>query len=145
LVQEFAEMTGMSWIDQNGHVSMDHISVTIVLIRILPQVGIKVFFKFHYHSFRGTGEIWLKIKMKLLVFQGKNVFPHGERQKNSLSPFLKKLPESLLLGPYLYLQVVILMASLKGIGSQLSLSFIHTNELSKIFVSEEKISEEWEE
>jgi hypothetical protein len=47
LVQEFAEMTGMSWIDQNGHVSMDHISVTIVLIRILPQIGIKIFFKFH--------------------------------------------------------------------------------------------------
>jgi hypothetical protein len=40
-------MTGVTWIDENGFISMDQISVTIVLIRILPQVGIEVFSQLH--------------------------------------------------------------------------------------------------
>jgi hypothetical protein len=47
LQEEFAEITGMTWIEKNGLLSMDHISVTIVLIRILPWIGIQVFFKSH--------------------------------------------------------------------------------------------------
>jgi hypothetical protein len=80
LMKEIGKMTGMAWIDENRYLTTDQIGIAIVLIGIEPQVGIKILFRFHYHSFRGTGEIWVKIKMKLLVFQGKNVFPRGERQ-----------------------------------------------------------------
>jgi hypothetical protein len=34
-------------IDENGLFFMDHISVTVVLIRILPQIGIKTLLDFH--------------------------------------------------------------------------------------------------
>jgi hypothetical protein len=40
LQEEFAEITGMTWIDESGLLSLDHISVAIVLIWILPWIGI---------------------------------------------------------------------------------------------------------
>jgi hypothetical protein len=47
LMEDPAEVTGMTWIDEDGHLPIDHISITIVLIGILPKIGIEVFFKFH--------------------------------------------------------------------------------------------------
>jgi hypothetical protein len=47
LQEEFAEITGMTWIDENDLLSMDHISVTIILIRIFPKISVKVLFQLH--------------------------------------------------------------------------------------------------
>jgi hypothetical protein len=36
LMEEFGNMTGMTWIDENSLLSVDQVSVTVVLILILP-------------------------------------------------------------------------------------------------------------
>jgi hypothetical protein len=47
LVEDLLKMAGMARIDEEGHLPIDHISVTIVLIGILPQVGIEALSQFH--------------------------------------------------------------------------------------------------
>jgi len=51
LVKEFFNMTRMTWIDENGLFSLNHIGVTVVLIRILPKIGKESLLKFHPLSF----------------------------------------------------------------------------------------------
>jgi hypothetical protein len=46
-MKEMGDMTGMTRIDENGYLSTDQIGVAIVLVRILPQVSIQVFFNLH--------------------------------------------------------------------------------------------------
>jgi hypothetical protein len=36
LMEEIGNMTGMTWIDENSLLSVDQVSVTVVLILILP-------------------------------------------------------------------------------------------------------------
>ncbi len=47
LVKEIVDVTGMTGIDENSHLSPDHVGVAIVLIRIKPHVGIEVVFNLH--------------------------------------------------------------------------------------------------
>jgi len=47
LMKEVRNVTGMTWIDEDRHFSMDQIGVAVVFVNILPKVGIEVFFKFH--------------------------------------------------------------------------------------------------
>src|SRR4030042_783037 len=52
LMKKIGNMTGMTWIDESRYLSMDQISVTIILIWIVPKVSIKVLFQFHIsHTF----------------------------------------------------------------------------------------------
>jgi len=46
-MKEVRNVTGMTWIDEDRHFSMDQIGVAVVFVNILPKVGIEVFFKFH--------------------------------------------------------------------------------------------------
>jgi hypothetical protein len=51
LMEEMGDMTGMTRIDENRYLTTDQIGVAIVFVRILPQVGIEVFFDLHPLSF----------------------------------------------------------------------------------------------
>jgi len=51
LFEELAEIMRMTWIDENGLFSLNHIGVTVVLIRILPKIGKESLLKFHPLSF----------------------------------------------------------------------------------------------
>jgi hypothetical protein len=46
-MKEVRNVTGMTWIDEDCHFSMDQIGVAVVFVGILPKIGIEVFFKFH--------------------------------------------------------------------------------------------------
>jgi hypothetical protein len=50
-MKELGDMTGMTRIDENRYLTTDQIGVAIVFVRILPQVGIEVFFDLHPLSF----------------------------------------------------------------------------------------------
>jgi len=52
-MKEVRDMAGMPRIDENRHFTPDQISVAIVLIGILPQIGIEVFFDFHLIPVKG--------------------------------------------------------------------------------------------
>jgi hypothetical protein len=43
-VKDSFHMTGMTRINEDRHLSVDNVRVTIVLLGILPKIGIKVFF-----------------------------------------------------------------------------------------------------
>jgi hypothetical protein len=47
LVKDILQVAGMPWINENRLLAIDDISITIVLIRIPPEIGIDVFLKFH--------------------------------------------------------------------------------------------------
>jgi len=47
LVKDLLQVAGMPRIDENCPLAIDDISITIVLIGILPRIGIEVFLKFH--------------------------------------------------------------------------------------------------
>jgi hypothetical protein len=46
-MREVGDVTGMTRIDEGGYLSIDHVSITIVLILILPKISIKVFLQLH--------------------------------------------------------------------------------------------------
>jgi hypothetical protein len=50
LVKDSLHMTGMTRINEDRHLSVDQVRVTIVLIGILPEVNVKILFQFHYLS-----------------------------------------------------------------------------------------------
>jgi hypothetical protein len=50
-MKEMGDMTGMTRIDEGGYLSMNQITVTIVLIGISPKIGIEVFPELHPLSF----------------------------------------------------------------------------------------------
>jgi len=56
-MKEIGDMTGMTWIDENRYFSPDQISVAIILIGILPQIGVKILFQFHKISFYAADKI----------------------------------------------------------------------------------------
>jgi hypothetical protein len=51
LIKEIRNMTGMTRIDENRYFSSDQISIAIILIRILPQIGIEILFQLHSLSY----------------------------------------------------------------------------------------------
>jgi hypothetical protein len=50
-MKKIGNVAGMTWIDENGYLSMNQITVTIVLIGISPKIGIEVFSELHPLSF----------------------------------------------------------------------------------------------
>jgi hypothetical protein len=50
LLKKVRNMMGMTRIDQRSHLSPDHIRVAIILIRVLPNISIEVFFDLHLLS-----------------------------------------------------------------------------------------------
>jgi hypothetical protein len=46
-VEDLLQVAGMSRIDENRGLAIDDISITIVLIRILPKIGIKILLQLH--------------------------------------------------------------------------------------------------
>jgi hypothetical protein len=51
-MKKIGNVAGITWIDEGGYLSMNQITVTIVLIWIEPQIGIEVFFNLHPLSFQ---------------------------------------------------------------------------------------------
>jgi hypothetical protein len=47
LMKKMGNMTGMTRINEDRHLSVDNVRVTIVLMGILPQIGVEVFPKLH--------------------------------------------------------------------------------------------------
>jgi hypothetical protein len=49
-MKKIGNVAGMTWIDENGYLPMNQITVTIVLIGISPKIGIEVFSELHFLS-----------------------------------------------------------------------------------------------
>jgi hypothetical protein len=57
-MKEMGDMTGMTRIDENRHLTTDQIGVAIVFIGVLPQIGIETLIELHPLPLYSIRFIW---------------------------------------------------------------------------------------